>query len=130
MSERTYDHDHKEQRVIHVVFEDGADNPWSLDYHDLPALSAARAVLNYPITHFKSRDKAVEVAVMIRDIVKADVVHVEGEEDFILLADPEEKAPFFEPVSDEGSGLPEDEVPVYQEESTTGDDSGLHRNQV
>lgn len=101
--------------LIKVNYEEGEKNPWSLDYHDVSLLQAARAALNYPVTHFESRDKAVEVALMVRDIIKADAVQVEGEDDLLFPRDEENKANFFEQISPDGSGLTEDltdETPV------------------
>lgn len=66
------------REVINVVHNEGEDKPWELQFGDLSTFKHARAILNYPIHKFETEEKAVEVAEMLRDIVKADAVAVEG----------------------------------------------------
>lgn len=90
--------------VIRVVHNEGDDKPWEIEFDDVSGLKKARAILNYPIHKFESEEKAVEVAEMLRDIIKADAVSVEGEPE---LLDDVEPAPFFKPiVSDDDDSTP------------------------
>ena len=65
--------------IIHVVHNAGEEKPWELKFDDVSGLKKARAILNYPVHKFETEEKAVEVAEMLRDIVKADHVDVEGQ---------------------------------------------------
>lgn len=67
------------QEVIRIINNVGEDKPWELRFDDISALKRARAILNYPVHKFESEENAVEVAEMLRGIIKADGVAVEGE---------------------------------------------------
>jgi hypothetical protein len=67
------------EEIIHVVFNSGEDKPWEITFPDISLLKRARAILNYPVHKFETEAKAVEVASMLRDIIKADGVQITGE---------------------------------------------------
>jgi hypothetical protein len=90
--------------VLEVVYNEGERLPWEIRFNDVSHLKTMRAILNYPAHKFESEEKAVEVATMLRDIIKADAVAVEGETE---LLDDTEKAPFFKQiVSDDDDSTP------------------------
>lgn len=84
--------------IIRVVHNEGEEKPWEIVFDDVDGLKKARAILNYPVHKFETEAKAVEVAEMLRDIVKADGVAVEGEPG---IRDEREPAPFFHSVGSE-----------------------------
>jgi hypothetical protein len=84
--------------VIKVIYNEGEEKPWALDYEDVSAIKTARAALNYPAQKFETEEKAVEVAEMLRDIIKADAVVIPSEDEVL---DDVEKAKFFQPISSE-----------------------------
>jgi len=87
--------------VIRVVHNEGEEHPWELKFDDVSVLKRARAILNYPKHTFDTEEKAVEVAQMLRDIIKADAVTVEGED---KVLDDVQPAEFFQSLpSDEDS---------------------------
>lgn len=90
--------------VIKVVYNEGEDKPWMLDFEDVGVMKTARAALNYPAQKFETEEKAVEVAEMLRDIIHANAVAL-PEEDIVL--DDVEPAEFFQPISSEGKPNPE-----------------------
>jgi len=85
-----------DMEVIHVIFNEGEEKPWEITFDDISGLKRARAILNYPVHKFETEEKATEVAEMLRDIIKADAVDVEGE---LGLRDDVEPAPFFHSVA-------------------------------
>lgn len=94
--------DIEDQDIIHVVKHEGEEKPWEITFDDVNGLKRARAILNYPVHRFDTEAKAVEVAEMLRDIIKADAVEVSGE---YAVRAPEKKADFFQI-------LPEDTKPL------------------
>jgi len=97
----------EDQEIIHVVHNDGEDKPWEIKFDDVNGLKRARAILNYPIHKFDTEAKAVEVAEMLRDIIKADAVEVDGE---YSVREPANKAEFFQALPEDGK--PTDERPT------------------
>jgi hypothetical protein len=97
--------DHKDDTdILEVVFHEGEKLPWEISFKDVSLLQRVRAAVNYPVDRFESKEKAVEVAEMLRDIIKADAVKVEGETE---LHDDVQKAEFFEKiVSDDDDSTP------------------------
>lgn len=90
--------EHREN-VINLRFHPGKEKPWVLDYHDVNLWQTARAAVNYPVTEFESKEKAIEVATMLRDIIHADAVEIETPDGTVVdVLDDVEKAKFFETV--------------------------------
>jgi hypothetical protein len=87
--------------VIKVVYNEGEDKPWALDYEDVGVLKTARAALNYPAQKFETEDKAIEVAEMLRDIIHANAVEVTPENEILDNVKPAE---FFHSVKSEDTG--------------------------
>ena len=81
--------------TIRVVYKEGEDKPWHLDYEDVGVMKTARAALNYPSQKFETEEKAIEVAEMLRDIIHADAVEVPSEN---VVLDDVEPAPFFQNI--------------------------------
>ena len=100
-----------DQEVLHIVHNPGEDKPWEINFDDVSGLKKARAILNYPIHKFETEQKAVEVAEMLRDIIKADSVEINGAYD---VRTDEDTASFFEPISSDDMVPPED-TPQWQE---------------
>lgn len=103
--------------VIKVVYNEGEDKPWMLDFEDVGVMKTARAALNYPAQKFETEEKAVEVAEMLRDIIHANAVTI-PEENIVL--DDVEPAEFFQPISSEGK--PNDELNASESEVLVEDD--------
>lgn len=83
--------------IIEVVHsEENPERPWVLVFTDVARLKRARAILNYPVHHFETEEKAIEVAEMLRDIIDIDGVEVEGE---TWLRDNSGNAEFFHNIS-------------------------------
>lgn len=86
-----------ETEIIYVVHNAGEDKPWELKFDNVSALKRARAILNYPVHKFETEHKAVEVAEMLKSIIKADGVEVEGE----IIDTEESHTEFFHAVNNE-----------------------------
>lgn len=70
-----------ETEIVYVVHNADEEKPWEIKFDDVSGLKKARAILNYPVHKFETEAKATEVAEMLRDIIKADVVKVIDEND-------------------------------------------------
>ena len=86
------------QEIIRIVHNPGEDKPWELQFDDLTGLQKVRATLNYPVHKFETEHKAIEVAQMLRSIVKADAVQVEGE---TVAGETQQPATFYHEVGNE-----------------------------
>jgi hypothetical protein len=87
-----------ELEIIHIVHNANEDKPWELKFDDVSGLKKARAILNYPVHKFETEAKALEVAEMLRGIIKADGIEIDSEARTIFDND---KASFFHPVGNE-----------------------------
>lgn len=95
--------------TINILHRINEEKPWKLDYHDVNIWQTARAAVNYPVTEFKTKEEAIEVAEMLRDIIHADAVVVyglDGEPEEVL--DEPHQAKFFEAID---GGEDDDEDP-------------------
>lgn len=84
--------------IIKVIYVEGEDKPWHLDFKDVSVLKTLRAAINYPVTKFETENDAIEVATMLRDIIHAkevEVINRAGEEEIL---DDVQPAPFFNVV--------------------------------
>ena len=85
----------EKQEVIRIVNNPGEDKPWELKFDNISGLKKARAILNYPLHKFETEQKAVEVAEMLKSIIKADTVTVEGR---VVDDKEDDHAEFFENI--------------------------------
>lgn len=86
------------QEIVQVVHNPSEDKPWEIKFHNIGGLKRARAILNYPVHKFETEEKALEVADMLRDIIKADAVTLEGE---VWNGGGSDDAEFFRPIHSE-----------------------------
>lgn len=87
------------QEVVQVVHNPSEDKPWEIKFHNIGVFKKARAILNYPVHQFETEEKALEVADMLRDIIKADAVTVDGE---VWHDGGSDEAEFFRKISSDG----------------------------
>lgn len=87
----------KHEDIINILYKEGEEKPWVLDYHDVGLFKTARAALNYPAQKFETEEKAIEVATMLQNIIKAKVA-IPSEN---TVLNPEEHAEFFHPIPTE-----------------------------
>lgn len=112
--------------IIKVIYVEGEDKPWQLDFKDVSVLKTARAAVNYPITKFETENDAIEVATMLRDIIHAkevEVIDQDGEEEVL---DDVQKAPFFNVVHRDEE---EENVEKASEVVASLDDKEIRANQ-
>lgn len=99
--------------IIKVLYKEGEDKPWFIDYEDVGVLKTARAALNYPAQSFETEEKAIEVATMLRDIIKADAVAIPSQN---KILDDVEPAEFFHPIHSEEKHDPDEHEHLDDEE--------------
>lgn len=112
--------------VIKVVYNEGEDKPWALDFEDVGVMKTARAALNYPAQKFETEEKAIEVAEMLRDIIHADAVELTEEN---VTLDDVEPAEFFQPISSDGKKLDDDSSHHHHKDENTAEEDTVHVNQ-
>jgi hypothetical protein len=68
----------EELETIRIVHNEGEEKPWEIKFENISVLKQARATLNYPVRHFDTEAKAMEVADMLRDIIQAEDIDSDG----------------------------------------------------
>lgn len=112
--------------VVNVVYKEGHEKPWHIEYDEVSMLQTARAAINYPKTQFETEEEAVEVATMIRDIIHANSVDVLDETGDIEILDDTQKAPFFKRINREDNDDISDVEATEVEHEETSEDRAVN----